>query len=402
MADRVLIYAIAHQPRRLRLPAQPIPDGASVEDIERCLFDEAMNQRYFEKVAKYCYYPAVEMFTQMVKEGVQVSLGFSVSLLEQAKRWDPQLLTKFRGLVRRKAVELIGVEPYHSFLMYVDIGRFVERLREMADYQQETLGQRPVVTDTTEMMMSNDIYYAVRQAGFQGVFMDGREWVLNWRQPSYLYHYEPDCKIFTRHTKLSDDVGYRFSNRGWESWPLQASQYCDWIAAAEGNLLTLAWDFETFGEHHSVDTGIFDFMRWLPKELSRRKVNTCTPSGAIEALGEESYHLPLPEFPCTWAGGGGMEFFLGNSAQMAVFQLMHHAYNKAKLTGNPRLIDLAEWLLQSDNLHLIQWYGRTGSEAEVSAYFTPDEWWDLGPNGIISEIQLVYRNFIRALDSHID
>src|SRR6266581_2425060 len=103
----------------------------------------------------------------------------------------------------------------------------------------------------------------------------------------------------------------------------------------------------------------------------------------------------------TWAGSGGVEFFLGNSAQLAVFQLMHHAYNKARLTGKPELLNLALWLLQSDNLHLIQRFGRVGQEAEVSAYFTPREWWSLGPIGIITELQQVYKNFIRALDAWI-
>jgi alpha-amylase len=96
-----------------------------------------------------------------------------------------------------------------------------------------------------------------------------------------------------------------------------------------------------------------------------------------------------------------MEFFLGNPAQQAVFQLMLQAYNKAQLTKDRKLIDLALWLLQSDNLHLIQWFGRTGSEAEVSAYFTPKEWWNLGPSGIIWEMQQVYKNFIRALGPYL-
>jgi alpha-amylase len=57
--------------------------------------------------------------------------------------------------------------------------------------------------------------------------------------------------------------------------------------------------------------------------------------------------------------------------------------------------------MQSDNLHLIQWFGRSGSQAEVSAYFTPKEWWNLGPSGIIWEMQQVYKNFIRALDPYL-
>ena len=94
-----------------------------------------------------------------------------------------------------------------------------------------------------------------------------------------------------------------------------------------------------------------------------------------------------------------MEFFLGNQSQQAIFRLMMSVLNKAKLTGNATLMDLALWLLQSDNLHLIQWAGRSGSEAEVSAYFTPDEWWEMGGDRILFEQQNVYKNFLLAMDA---
>jgi alpha-amylase len=80
---------------------------------------------------------------------------------------------------------------------------------------------------------------------------------------------------------------------------------------------------------------------------------------------------------------------------------MLRAYNKARLTKNDQLIDLALWLTQSDNLHLIQWFGRSDSQAEVSAYFTPREWWRLGADKILWEQQAVYRNFIWAMDKYL-
>src|SRR5262249_20801600 len=119
------------------------------------------------------------------------------------------------------------------------------------------------------------------------------------------------------------------------------------------------------------------------------------------AFREKSYELPLPIFPSTWAGSGSMEFFLGNAAQQAVFQLMIHTFGVARLTQDPALLDIALWLAQSDNLHLIQWFGREGSEAEVSAYFTPREWWDLGPDRIIVEQQRVYTNVLRAMEAYL-
>jgi len=437
MVAELAIYTVVHQPRRLKLPAQPIPRGASIEDITHCLFDERMNERYFQKVARYSYHPAAHMFLDLVRQGMQLSIGFSLSFLRQAQAWDPDLLDLFRELVAEENVEIIGVEPYHSFLFFLDLQAFISRMREMADEIERIFGKRPTITDTTEMCMSTAIYDALDDAGFRGTLLDGRPWVMGWRESTHLYRYSDDSLrpagvaqarrseqgtqrrstrkspagderesgpyLLARHLELSDDVGYRFSNQTWSGYPLYADTYADWIAHTWGDFLLLGWDFETFGEHHRRDSGIFEFMRALPHELSLRGVSFRTPSALIDEFSSSDrvYHLPLPTFPTTWAGSGGMEFFLGNSAQQAILQLMGHVYGVARLTGHPDLLDLAIWLAQSDNLHLIQWFGRSGPEAEVSAYFTPSEWWALGPNGVIYEQQQVYLNALHAMEPYL-
>jgi alpha-amylase len=401
MATEVVIYTVVHQPRRIKLPAQPIPRGASIPDIVRCVFDERMNERYFRKVANTCYYPASDMFLRLVRQGMKLAIGFSVSFLRQAAQWDPALLTRFKELVAEPNVELVGVEPYHSFLFLLDIQLFVKRMREMADEMQRVFGVRPRVTDTTEMCMSASIYDALDQAGFAAGLLDGRPWVMGWREPTHLYHYGGRTRLFCRHLELSDDVGYRFSNQTWSGWPLYADRYAEWLRATWGDFVFIGWDFETFGEHHRTESGIFEFMDHLPDELARRGVGFLTPSEALDRFSENTFHLPLPVFSTTWAGTGGMEFFLGNAAQQAVFRLMINTFGVARLTNDPDLLDLALWLAQSDNLHLIQWFGRSGPEAEVSAYFTPREWWDIGPNGILWNQQLVYENALRAMEPYL-
>lgn len=154
MVAELAIYTIVHQPRRLKLPAQPIPRGASIADIVHCLFDERMNERYFRKVAQYSYYPAARMFLDLVKHGLHFSIGFSLSFLRQAAAWDPPLLDLFRELVAQENVEIIGVEPYHSFLFLLDLPAFVSRMQSMANEIERIFGKRPTVTDTTEMCMS--------------------------------------------------------------------------------------------------------------------------------------------------------------------------------------------------------------------------------------------------------
>jgi len=398
VAKNVVVYTIVHQPHRLKLPAQPIPQGACPEDIERCLWDHAMDERYFRQVAHKCYHPAVVAFRRLVQRGFRLNIGFSESVLQQMALWDRPLLEEFRALVREPGVELIGVEPEHSFIFYLDVQRFIQGMQAYRQRLETGFGVPVRVTDTTEMFMNNDLYFALGRAGFRGCVMDGRPWVMEWRRSTHLYHHGLPLYLLCRHAELSDDVGYRFSDRNWSGFPLMAPRYADWLAAAAGDFVFVGWDFETFGEHHWSDSGIFDFMAALPEELRRRGVETLTASEAIDRFADRSYELPLPTFASTWAGDGGVGFFLGNSVQQALFQLMHHAYNKALLTDDARLVELAVKLTQSDVLHLTQWFGRTDDQAAVSAYFTPKEWWALGPNGIVWETQQVYKNFIAACD----
>jgi alpha-amylase len=400
MAERLVTYCVAHQPRRVRLPAQIIPPGTKPKDMAQYLFDDAMNQRYFEKVARWCYHPATQMFSGMMDQGFKLALGFSVSFLEQMRRWDRRLSNSFRRLVAHPNCELIGVEPYHSFSFAADIELFKNEMSRGRRYAEEFFQKEIHVTDTTEMVMNNEVYFALAQAGYRGAMMDGRPWVLEWREPTHLYaHAGRALGLFCRHHELSDDVGYRFSNKTWSGYPLTAEAYALNLRSTWGELVFIGWDLETFGEHHNVDTGIFGFMEHLTGELERNGVKPMLPSEALGELGTGLPDLPLPPFGTTWAGSGGMEFFLGNESQQAIFRLMLSVLNKAKLTGNATLMDLALWLLQSDNLHLIQWAGRSGSEAEVSAYFTPDEWWEMGGDRILFEQQNVYKNFLLAMDA---
>ena len=188
MARDVVVYLVVHQPRRLRLPAQPIPIDASAEEIEEALFDEPLNERYFRQVARRCYWPATKLFADLVDRGFKLNVGFSFSFLRQAQIWDPDLLALYRRLVARPGVELIGVEPYHSFLFLADLPRFVARMHWMQETLERMFGQRPRVTDTTELCMSDGIAAALEHGDFTGGFIDGRPWALGWREPSFLYH----------------------------------------------------------------------------------------------------------------------------------------------------------------------------------------------------------------------
>jgi len=143
MPNALVVYMVAHQPRRVRLPAQIIPKGTAPEKMDALIFDEAMDKRYFDKVSRYCYRPATEMFQTLVEGGMKISLGFSISLIRQMRLFNPEILTGFQTLVRHPNVELVNVEPYHSFIFYLDIEAFKTRMA-WAKAQLEQTFQKPV------------------------------------------------------------------------------------------------------------------------------------------------------------------------------------------------------------------------------------------------------------------
>ncbi|RME03574.1 MAG: hypothetical protein D6816_10385, partial [Bacteroidetes bacterium] len=389
----ILIVTIVHQPRRLRLPAEPLPLYAPPETLTQAIFDDALNEKYFRQAAAASYYPAIAQFRALLDHGFKFAIGFSASFLEQAQRWDEELLDRFSDLAQHENVELVAVEPTRSVVALWDIHRFVAQMRRAADRMEALFGTRPTIADTTGLVMSDVVYHALDQAGFKASFVDGRSQLLDWRQPTHVYHHDGgQMKLLTRHLNLSEDISARFSDRSWSEWPLLADRYADWLAGNSGQLVVLGWDFETFGERHPVESGIFDFLAALPGEVHKRGLSFVTPSEAVARYGDDSCDLPLPV-----TVQGLQDAFLGNKAQQTTFQLMMQAYGKALLTGDNALVDISLWLAQLDNLYLLAGNGRAAAESPTA--FVPQEWRTLGNEGIAIETHQIYHNFIAALDS---
>jgi alpha-amylase len=377
-------------------------------------------------VAQSCYYPAARLFLKLVRlQGLRLAISFTLSFVHQAQRWEPALLDLFRELVAEDGVEIVGADPYHSVHCLIDLPAFAVRMRAMADDMEDIFGKRPAVTDTTAMGMSAGIYHALDAAGFRATFAEGSTRVLGWRSSNYLYRYnheysgtggalmspytrwssaqvrsEPGAdspSLMIRHQELSADVGLRFSDPAWSGYPLYADVYARWIAQAQGDVILLGWDCETFGGRHPDSSGIFEFLQALPGELRRHGVALRTPGELINSYPDEHvYHLPLPIEPIPFADAYGLDSITGSGAQRELFQLMHDVYNLARLTENPDVLDIACWLIQVD--HLCQ---LPGTGPHFTTHVTPREWWHLGVNGVQRERRQVYLNALWAFEPYL-
>ena len=140
---------------------------------------------------------------------------------------------------------------------------------------------RPAVFENTEFTFNNGIAQIVREMGFAGAFTEGAGRILWGGAPTMSTAAGTLRRSCFRNVSLSDDIAFRFGNRSWERYPLTADKYAGWVAASPGDVATVFIDYETFGEHLWKETGIFDFLRFLPGEFAAKGVMSVLPSQAI-------------------------------------------------------------------------------------------------------------------------
>jgi alpha-amylase len=177
----------------------------------------------------------------------------------------------------------------------------------------------------------------------------------------------PGLRVIPRNYSLSDDVGFRFSRRDWDGWPVTATKYADWVAASSGESVHLFLDYETFGEHQWATTGIFDFLEHLPGNCRDRGVGFVQPSDLVRRtpVGPLSYDRPT-----SWADQErDTSAWLGNRMQQAAHDWLYRVGRLIREGGDTAL--LADWrrLTTSDHVYYMctKWF----ADGDVHTYFSP-------------------------------
>ena len=257
------------------------------------------------------------------------------------------------------------------------------RLRTPAEFKHQVLkhkaaiehyfGVTPVSFRNTELIYSDAIGERVHELGFNTMLTEGAKHILGWRSPDFVYvnDRQDGLKLLLRNYKLSDDIAFRFSNRGWSEWPLTGEKYLSWLKsdAKDGDVVNLFMDYETFGEHQKAASGIFDFMRYLPETvISDGTFSFATPSEAASA------HKPISALevmePISWADEErDVTAWLGNELQQEAFNKLYGLYEKVALINDPALFNDFGHLQESD--HFYYMCTKFFSDGEVHKYFNP-------------------------------
>lgn len=362
----ICLYAQVHQP--YRLSRYRLFDIGSGSDY----FDTETNRRILRRVADKCYLPANRLLADLIRRSggeFRVALSLSGALLDQCAEWAPDVLESFQDLVDTGGVELLAETHFHSLAALASEQEFVQQVERHRQTIGKWFGQRPKVFRNTELIFWDGLAPMVKRMGFQGVMVEGADHVMGWRSSNYVYEAAsaPGLRLLPRNYRLSDDVGFRFSNRDWDGWPLTADKYADWLASSGGDSIHLYVDYETFGEHQWGDTGIFEFLEHLPWACFQRGLSFTQPS----RLAAKPPVAPLSfERPTSWADiERDTTAWLGNRLQYAAQERLYGLREAVLATGDPRREEEWRRLTTSDHLYYMctKWF----ADGDVHKYFSP-------------------------------
>ncbi|VVB57556.1 Glycosyl hydrolase family 57 [uncultured archaeon] len=350
------------------------PEGGQDSLFER-YFDHGLNRQILEKVAKKCYLPANAVLLDALEKNPDLKLAFSTTgvFLEQARLYMPEVVESFAALAKTGRVEFLSETYYHSLSsLFSEKTEFEEQVK-LHQQAIAPFGQTPTVFRNTESMFSNDIAYWAERMGYVGIMTEGLDQMLGWRSPTYTYKVKgcPNIRALLRHYKLSDDIGYRFSQKSWSEWPLTAPKFANWLAGTPGDCVNLFMDYETFGEHHWEDTGIFAFLRALFPEISNHKhLSYATPSEVAKSV-EPKGEVDMPSV-ISWADNErDTSAWLGNDMQRSAFAELTALEKPIKELGDADLLRTWRHLQNSD--HLYYCCTKSLSDQDVHNYFSPYE-----------------------------
>lgn len=366
----ICFYFQIHQPFRLR--TYRFFDIADKHDY----FDNYNNSFIMRRIAEKSYLPMNALLLDLIKEyGAAFKVSFSISgmALNQFEAYAPRVIDSFKELAATGNVEFLAETYAHSLSSLKSKKEFGDQVKMHAEKIENLFGQKPTTFRNTELIYSDAIGAMVADMGYGIMLTEGAKHVLGWRSPNYMYTnaVNPKLKLLLKNFKLSDDIAFRFSQPDSEGHGLTTDKFVGWLNMLDKKeeVVNLFMDYETFGEHQWKETGIFEFMRALPKAIfSQTNFKFATPKELGKELQPVSpIHVP---YPISWADEErDLTAWLGNDLQDEAFDKLYAMEDQVAKCENQQI--KLDWLYLQTSDHFYYMCTKWFSDGDVHRYFNP-------------------------------
>ena len=324
-------------------------------------FDDYANDTSITNIAENSYVPALNTLIKMARESegaFKLALSLSGVGLEQLERYAPQVIDLLQELAATGCCEFIA-EPYSHGLASLAPNAeqsFRDEVKRQVDKINQLFGQKPKVFRNSSLIYDDEIGGMVADMGFKGILTEGAKHILGWKSPHYLYHcaVNPNLKVFTRDYKLSDDISLRFSNSSWESYPLMADKYMDWIVQSpeEDGVFNIFMELCALGIYQPLSSNILDFISNLPAAAKERGIGFQTPSEVIKTHKSVSA-IEVP-YPMSWNDEErDISCWLGNVMQREAFNKLYSIGERVILCNDKHIRQDWDYLQASNNFRFM-------------------------------------------------
>ncbi len=341
-------------------------------------YDDYLNESIMSRVSERSFLQANKAIGQIIKEfGTQFKVAFSISgtALDQLELYAPEVIESFQKLAKTGCVEFLSETYSHSLVSLKNKEEFNRQVNEHRNKIKQLFNQEPKVFRNTELVYSDRIGADVAEMGFTAMITEGAKHVLGWKSPNYLYcnSINPRLKVLLRNFRVSDDIAFRFSNTGWSEYPLTAEKFAAWLKKFDKKeeTVNLFIDYETFGEHQWMESGIFDFLKALPKAVYKlTNFSFSTPSEiADQFLPISTISVP---YPISWADEErDLTAWLGNELQVDAFNRLYSITDKVRKIDDEKILKDWKYLQSSDHFYYMS--TKFFSAGATQAYFNPYE-----------------------------
>ncbi len=366
----ICLYFQVHQPWRLKT-YRFFNMGK-----DHSYLDDMLNRSIMQKVARECYLPMNSLLLSLIESGEgKFKCSFSITgiAIEQFKAYAPEVLESFKALAKTGNVEFLAETYSHSLASLQSEEDFAAEVARHSALIKSEFGVKPTAFRNTELIYSDQIGEWVAKMGFKTMLAEGARHVLGWKSPNYVYanSLNQKLRVLLRNYKLSDDIAFRFSDQGWDEYPLTAEKYVSWLTADDqvGDVINLFMDYETFGEHQKASTGIFEFVKALPAAaLASGSLEFATVSATAKKYQPVSV-LYSPHV-MSWADEErDVTAWLGNDLQNEAFAKIYALGEKIKSLKDENFAHVFRFMQTSDHFYYMatKWL----SDGDVHSYFNP-------------------------------
>lgn len=370
MEKSLCLYFQVHQPDRLRL--YRFFDIGNSSDY----FDEFANRTILRRVAERCYLPMNEILLELIKQyGGKFKICFSISgvAIDQFKEYAPDVLESFRNLAKTGCVEFLAETYSHSLASLISKDEFIRQVQEHSSAISKYFGAMPTAFRNTELIYSDEIGITVASMGYTTMLTEGAKHILGWKSPNFVYTNaaNPRLRLLLKNFSLSDDIAFRFSDRSSPVWPLTSEKYTKFLneSSKDSDVVNLFMDYETFGEHQSQSSGIFEFMKALPGTVMNNSQLVFRTPSEVTSIHQPVAPLHVP-FAISWADEErDTSAWIGNELQNEAFHKLYGAEKTVMRSGDKKLV--ADFMKLQESDHFYYMCTKFFSDGAVHKYFNP-------------------------------